>query len=511
MAIKKVLLAVNSEYGQANVFLAVGHALQALDPETQIHFVSFNEISKDVSSSSEYSVQSTPGAQPWNFHLLDGPAYMKAIEAHEASQTTNRLIDVLAKRPGFFSILEMLTKLSTLLLPWDGPEFVQVYKSFERIVDEIQPDLIVVDSLFGPVTTACNHLNLKHIILSPNTLKDFAAALQPRGAMFWKFPVMGSALSFPVPLKSIPANIFLCFAQIYYALTDRRARAVAAHVKKELGVKLVTFQTLMASPPPGLKILVSNRPEIEFPLVVPKHLTSCGPVIRPVPTVADLDPELDAWLRRGPTVFISLGTHRNMEEDEALGMASVLAQLLDAAEKHKGDVGGVPGKVQVLWKLKRTKFGEGATYEVGPGTKVYSALQAEIEADRVRIVDWVKPQPSAVLQVKTVVCSINHGGANSFHDALTSGVPQVVLPGWLDCYDFAARAEFLGVGLWGNKQAMPRTSAQELAPIVIETVLGPKAAPMKAKVQELAALCGETPGVEVAATAILAEMKGKKE
>ncbi|KAK3295187.1 uncharacterized protein B0H64DRAFT_141427 [Chaetomium fimeti] len=505
---KKVLLAVNSEYGQANVFLAVGHALQALDPETQIHFVSFGEISKDVSSASEYSVQSTPSAQPWDFHLLDGPSFMKSVDAHEA---TNRLIEALEKRPNFSSSLEVISKVMSLMSPWDGPEFVQVYKSFVRIVDEIQPDLVVVDSLLGPATTACKHLGLKYIIFSPNTLKDFSAAVQPRGAMFWKFPVMGSAFSFPVPWKSIPANVFYCFALIYYSLRDNKSGAVAAHVKQELGAELVTFQTLMASPPPGLKILVSNRAEVEYPLKVPKHLTPCGPVIRPVPAVADVDAELDAWLQRGPTVFISLGTHRNMEEDEALGMAAVITDLLEAAEEHKGDVAGVPGKVQVLWKLKRTRLDAAATYGTGPGTKVYAALQAEIESDRVRIVDWVKPQPSAVLQVKTVICSINHGGANSFHDALTSGVPQVVLPGWLDCYDFASRAEFLGVGLWGNKKAMPLTSPRELAPIVINAVLGPKAAPMRTKVQELAALCGETPGVEVAASAILAEMNGKKE
>jgi hypothetical protein len=183
---KKVLLAVNSEYGQANVFLAVGHALQAIDPQVQIHFVSFKEISKDVSSASEYSVKSTPGAQPWKFHLLDGPAYMRAIEAHERD---NRLVDTLDKRPSFSSILEMSSKFMTLLMPWDGPEFVQVYNSFVRIVDEVKPDQIVLDSLFAPGTTACEHLKLDNIIFSPNTLKDFSAALQPRGAMFWKFPV----------------------------------------------------------------------------------------------------------------------------------------------------------------------------------------------------------------------------------------------------------------------------------------------------------------------------------
>jgi hypothetical protein len=234
---------------------------------------------------------------------------------------------------------------------------------------------------------------------------------------------MGSAFEFPVPLRSIPANVFFVFCQIYYTLTDTKLKSVAAAVKRDLGAQLITFHDLMMNPLPGQKVLVANRPEIEYPLVVPPHLTACGPVMRPVAAVADVDPELDAWLRRGPTVFISLGTHRFMMEDEALEMIGAIQQLFDAADARKegGDAGvaGVPGKLQVLWKLKRNRPADGPMYETGPGSRVYKALQGAIEADRVRIVDWVKPQPSAVLQTGTVVCSISHGGANSFNDALT--------------------------------------------------------------------------------------------
>ncbi|KAK4148786.1 hypothetical protein C8A00DRAFT_19443 [Chaetomidium leptoderma] len=506
---KKVLLAVNSEYGQANVFLAVSHALQALDPDVQIHFASFAPISKDVSTASEYSVHCTAGAQPWNFHMLDGPSLMDAMASKELAVGFG---DTLEKQVSFSSTMDVLRQIMQVLLPWNGPEFVQIYKSFIRVVDEVQPDIIAVDSLFCPVLSACRHLKLKHLVLSPNTLKDFATALQPWGAMFWKYPVMGSGFEFPVPWKSIPANMIFCFSQIYYALTDSSVRAVGAYVKRELGADVITFDTLMFRPLPGQKVLVSNRAEIDFPLVVPGHLTACGPVIRPVPAVVEVDAELDAWLKHGPTVFISLGTHRHMFEEEALEMAGAVQQLLEAAATQKGGDGGVgaPGSLQVLWKLKRSKPGGAAFYEVGPGTKVYGILQNAIEADRVRIVDWVKPQPSAVLQTGTVVCSVSHGGANSFHDALTCGVPQIVLPAWMDCYDFACRAEILGIGRWANKQTMPKCTKRELGPALVEVVLGPKAQSMRTRVQELAALCAKTPGASVAASAILGEADDKK-
>jgi hypothetical protein len=183
---KKVLLATNSEYGQANVFLAVGHALQARDPDVQIHFASFAAIANDVSSASAYSVQSTSGARPWQFHELDGPSFWDAT-AKTAHRTG--LAATIEKPPNFSGTLAILKQTQSLMLPWEGPDFVNIYQSFARLAAEIQADIIAVDSLFAPVLTACRHLELKHLVFSPNTLKDFSAVLQPWGAMFWKFPV----------------------------------------------------------------------------------------------------------------------------------------------------------------------------------------------------------------------------------------------------------------------------------------------------------------------------------
>ncbi|KAL2161805.1 hypothetical protein VTH06DRAFT_7589, partial [Thermothelomyces fergusii] len=174
---KKVLLAVNSEYGQANVFLAAGHALQALDEDVEIHFASFKEIGADVASSSDYSVRCTPGAAPWTFHPLDGPSWMEAIQGKDDAMAA--LERAMSQRLGFSSILAMLRNLGNLFLPWDEAEFDLVYKSFVRLVDDVRPDIIVVDSLFAPALTACSALGLKHVVLSPNTLKDFSVVFQP--------------------------------------------------------------------------------------------------------------------------------------------------------------------------------------------------------------------------------------------------------------------------------------------------------------------------------------------
>ena len=62
-----------------------------------------------------------------------------------------------------------------------------------------------------------------------------------------------------------------------------------------------------------------------------------------------------------------------------------------------------------------------------------------------------------------MACMVNHGGANSYFEAIAEGVPQVVLPVWYDTYGFANRTEFLGIGVWGSRGAAPGAEAEEFA------------------------------------------------
>jgi UDP:flavonoid glycosyltransferase YjiC (YdhE family) len=86
----------------------------------------------------------------------------------------------------------------------------------------------------------------------------------------------------------------------------------------------------------------------------------------------------------------------------------------------------------------------------------------------------------------------------------------VPLPAWLDCYDFANRAEVLGIGRWGSRKAAPKCTARELGPVVVDVVFGPNAQSMRTKAKELAALCNKSPGATVAAAAILDEIDDRK-
>jgi UDP:flavonoid glycosyltransferase YjiC (YdhE family) len=90
-----------------------------------------------------------------------------------------------------------------------------------------------------------------------------------------------------------------------------------------------------------------------------------------------------------------------------------------------------------------------------------------------------------------------------------AGVPQVVLPLWLDTYDFARRAEILGIGRWGNMGTDKLCEANELGSILVDVVAGERSAAYAQKAGELAELCRRSGGGSViAARHILAEIEG---
>jgi hypothetical protein len=80
--------------------------------------------------------------------------------------------------------------------------------------------------------------------------------------------------------------------------------------------------------------------------------------------------------------------------------------------------------VQVLWKLKKSG-GVGIRPKDKSGldgvdvtTDSLESIEKEIAVGRVRVEEWLSVDPVAVLQSGHVVCSVHHGGSNSFHEAL---------------------------------------------------------------------------------------------
>jgi hypothetical protein len=220
---------------------------------------------------------------------------------------------------------------------------------------------------------------------------------------------LASALPYPIPWYLVPLNVYFILYIIMYMKLFNPTKALATYIKSEVGAELLTLSRLNQSPPPGVKYLVANQPELEFPIRIPPHILPCGPIIRPATPVTSSDPDLARWLAKGPTMYVNLGTQVQTTEWDALEIARALKQVLIKAGTHK-DVW--MRDVQVLWKLNKR-----GNYSTAAGSRIHNILGCEIDNGRVQVVSWVIPEPSAVLAEESVVCSVHHGGANSFLEA----------------------------------------------------------------------------------------------
>lgn len=409
MSPTRILLLTNSEHGQANVFLATSHALLTLpDQDVQVHFASFPPISKFVTTTSQHALSHSPLANPIVFHPISGLPMLQAWSRpeFEAEKDGSR------HAQGFWTAWRKMRVLLRVTLPWTGPEFLEIFDSVADIVRRVDPHVAAVDPAFSPALTAVRHLGVKYLILSPNTIKDFAMPFQPNLEALWKYPCVGSAFAFPIPARWIPLNILLVLLALLAGMFDTHRKALETYVRDHAGgARLTTLNELSLGPPDkGVKVLVANRLAMEFPLkVLPRHIIPCGPIIRPARPVGEVDAELAGWLAQGPTVYVNLGTHVLMTEESAVEMATAIRILLDHARSVAWSEKKMEG-LQVLWKLAM----EGEYDADREKSRIYRILGRDVESGVVRIVRWIEAEPTAVLEESTVVCAVHHGGANSF-------------------------------------------------------------------------------------------------
>lgn len=190
--------------------------------------------------------------------------------------------------------------------------------------------------------------------------------------------------------------------------------------------------------------LIPATPECDFPFEkVPSNITACGPIMLESPPLSVADPELELWMQRAPTVLINLGTHFKYDDTVKREMSTAIQALL----AHNTSV-------QVLWKLKSAKSDAGSDANV-----IENILSGAINTGRVRITSWLKAEPGKLVSSGSIICSVHHGGANSYFEAVAAGVPQIILPFWFDTFDFAQRVEILGIGQYGSRNSVPGVTA----------------------------------------------------
>jgi 2-acylglycerol O-acyltransferase 1 len=155
---------------------------------------------------------------------------------------------------------------------------------------------------------------------------------------------------------------------------------------------------------PGRFHLSPSLPELDWPMQIPRNVIGCGPILLPAKPVREQDPELDQWLSRAPTILFNLGTLFAISTENANAIARSLWSILQLDSQRK---------TQVLWKLQKHPDDEENVF-----AQAISILKPFIDEGRVRILSWLNAEPLALLQTGHVVCSIHHGGANSWFEAV---------------------------------------------------------------------------------------------
>ena len=202
-----------------------------------------------------------------------------------------------------------------------------------------------------------------------------------------------SGFSFPVPWYYVPLNIYMFMCIIYTLVSSSRIK-MTSKARREVGC--TSMIPSVKAWVPDVQYICPALPEIDFPFHVPSNVALCGPIVIAFKPVAEVDSDLSNWLKKRRTILINLGSH-------------IVSEVSDAQQIAAGiriAIAGHP-ELQILWKH--------TIHEKDEITK--DILADEIACGRVKIQKWLRPDPPAILQSGSVVCSVHHGGANSFYEA----------------------------------------------------------------------------------------------
>ncbi|CAG9957069.1 unnamed protein product [Clonostachys rosea f. rosea IK726] len=440
---KTALFISNIEHGLSNVHVATASALLEGYPDIEVHFASFAKLRDKLARVSAFAQTKTPAAKDIIFHEIRGQAFFEAVQllGHDLESTISP--------PGIAGIDRFTKSMQDWISPWSAEEHMVIYDEIGAIIDEIDPAVVVLDTLLRPALDSTRDKNRLHAIVSPNTLVDNFLGDQPYGSMFWKYPALSSGFDFPVPWRNMLENIYLNFRFIYAVMLTPNLSAKKAELRTRGLKDPINFLKMHR---PDVPWITMNTEGASIPVdVVPTNVTCAGPILLSVAPASEQDPELAEWVGRGPTVLINLGSGFAYSINHVRPMVGAIVDVLTQTD------------VQVLWKFN--KYGEYSDDELAP-------LKQFLDSGRLRLSNWLPIDVLSLLETGDIVASVHHGGSNCFHEAVNAGVPHVILPLWVDLYNFAALSETAGIGVWGCRDTSPNWTADGISNAIIKVVDG---------------------------------------
>ncbi|KAJ2984074.1 hypothetical protein NUW58_g6141 [Xylaria curta] len=468
-----VLFFINTEYGLSNVHLATASALLEKHPEIDVHIASFPRSAPKVARVTSSARRKLKGAKDIHFHELPGPEYAEAL-SDRMGGLGRKSIRHIVHTPGIKGIDQILRSVQPAMSPWDGPNHVLIYEKATELIQTVDPALVVLDIALRPAIDAARQNNRLYAFIAPNVLADTFWAEQPWGAMF-KYSRVGCDFPFPVPWRKIPENIWFTIRFVYLVVTRPDFKGTKEYLRAH-GIE----DSVALPRPHDRPWITQDTPGASLPLdLTPPNITRTGPIIFDNEPAVEQDPELVNWLSRAPTVLVNLGSLFTYSEQDATTMALAIEEVLAKTD------------VQFLWKWAKEDT-VSADYKL--------PVKSIIDEGRLRVVDWLTVSPASILDTGHIVASVHHGGANCYHEAVAAGIPHVVIPMWLDCYNYAQLAEDVGVGVYATRATAPTWTVEGLRDSFLKVLDGgEEGRQMREKAKKLGETARREPGRYVAA------------
>lgn len=272
----------------------------------------------------------------------------------------------------------------------------EVARQVERLLDDIAPEVVVVDQLAYGATIALRALERPFTGLLPSHPCQLPRPGDPDG-----FPVR-------YPLELAPGERELAGLRKYCAVRSARLTAASNHVLVELNPGARPLDDLVSTPG-SAGTLVAYPPALDR-ASVRNGVELIGPLVRPEEPDAEL---IDALRRRRRdarrSVYVSLGTFLSAREDVLRSIADALRALdLEAIVSTGRADPACLGPVPRSWHVRATL-----------------------------------PQVAALAACDAVVC---HGGNNTVMEALAKGLPVLAGPMSSDQFVAAEDLRRAGVG-----------------------------------------------------------------
>ncbi|KAL4780291.1 hypothetical protein BJX76DRAFT_338304 [Aspergillus varians] len=476
-----VLYLTDSSSGLSNNHIASAFALLESRPDIQIYWGSFGSppIEPRLQRVFQAAELRNPNVIPISFHDLGATSTLDVLRRKYGT------LDKFITDHGLKGYDKMLPIMETILMPWKITQYFALFQKTMKLIDSVDPAVIVVDGLPLPFVDAARDSNRLFAVLNPNVLVNVIGHCQPRGEMFWKYPALASGHQFPVRAHSVLQNIWM---QIRFTAMIVSPKLTAARTElKALGIKdPLNLQTQWDDVP----LISGDFPEASLPLsYYPPNVTTCGPMVLDTAPAEQQSLELFRWLSQGPsTMLVCLGSDFKYDRKMALEMGAALLRVLDETD------------VQILWKFEREE-------EERPFSAAHHMLDRHIRSGRIKIQKWLDADPVSLVNTGMIDVWVHHGSASSYYEAAMAGVKQVIVPMWLDQYNYAQIAEYVGVGIWAGKDMAPVWDDKILRDGFVTALSGGKADAMQKKADALRKAAARYSGRDCAARKI-ARMAG---